>query len=107
MTTNSVHGGVTVKITYSSTLPHSHEGRGRIQVGEFKYDAEECGESPHEWAAEMLSNAGCTRHNRGARYVTEEPKITDFARGEETTATGVVTGLNDDQVVQLLKKMER
>ncbi|MFE4863227.1 hypothetical protein, partial [Streptomyces sp. NPDC056670] len=91
--------------TKPRTLPTRREGRGRVRVEPFAYDGDG-GQSPHEWAAEMLSNAGCTRHNRGTQYVTEEPKITDFARGEETTATGEVTGLTPDQAARLFETME-
>ncbi|MFE6000417.1 hypothetical protein ACFQ6C_26710 [Streptomyces sp. NPDC056454] len=101
---HDVDTNAVVKITHTSTLPESREGRGVVRVKTLTYDGD-AGQSPHEWAAEMLNDAGCTRHNSGAQYVTKEPKVTDYARGEETTSVGEVTGLNDDQVAELFRLM--
>jgi hypothetical protein len=94
-----------IKITRTYTLPHSREGRGRPAVEEITYDSDDY-RTPVQWAAEELRNAGCTRHDRGSQYVTEEPKITDFGRGEEMTAEAELTGFTDDQFAAVADAVE-
>ncbi|MFD9867480.1 hypothetical protein ACFXI8_23650 [Streptomyces niveus] len=53
-----------------------------------------------EWAVRELQNAGCTRDISGG-YVTEEPKITDFSRGEEMTATAELVGFTAAQETEV------
>lgn len=96
---------LTIKIARTYTLPSSREGRGRPEVERLAYDADDY-RTPVEWAAEELSNAGCTRHNRGPLFATEEPKITDFDRGEEMTATGTLEGFTVEQLDEIVAAVE-
>lgn len=93
-----------IKITRTYTLPHSREGRGRPEVESLTYNQDDY-RTADEWAAEVLTDAGITHHNWGAVYITEEPKITDFGRGEEMTATGELSGFTDNQLVQVCRLM--
>ncbi len=93
-----------IKITRTYTLPHSREGRGRPEVESLTYNQDDY-RTVEEWAAEVLTDAETTRHNRGAVYITEEPKITDFRRGEEMTATAELSGFTVDQLVQVCRRM--
>ncbi|WP_432040858.1 hypothetical protein [Streptomyces chartreusis] len=89
-------GEIKVQITRTYTLPQSREGRGRIEVERLTYE-EPHWQTPAEWTADVLRDAGCTQHNFGDRYVTEEPKITDFRRGEEMTAIAELDGFTGAQ----------
>lgn len=94
----------TIKITRHYTLPRSREDRGRSTVAPLNWDADDW-RTPAEWAADELRDAGCTRHNWGPRFVTEEPKITDFSRGEEMTATAVLDGFTDAQIQAIISDL--
>ncbi len=93
-----------IKITRTYTLPHSREGRGRPEVESDTYDADDW-RTVQEWAADTLRDAGCTRHSWGPRYITEEPKITDFARGEEVTAMAELSDFTDTQLMSIYRQM--
>lgn len=94
----------TIKITRHYTLPRSREDRGRREVERLAYESEDW-RMPVEWAAEELRNAGCTRHNWGPRFMTEEPKITDFSRGEEMTATAELDGFTTEQLHAIISDL--
>jgi hypothetical protein len=94
----------TIVIRRTYTLPESREGQGRAEVEREQYDADDYRAVP-QWAAETLANAGVTRHNRGAQYVTEEPKVTDSSRGEEMTATGEVLGIAEEDAREIYRLM--
>ncbi|MFE4863215.1 hypothetical protein, partial [Streptomyces sp. NPDC056670] len=57
---HDVDTNAVVKITYTSTLPTSREGIVSVCVEPFSYVGDG-GQSPLEWAGEMLSSAGCSR----------------------------------------------
>jgi hypothetical protein len=84
-----------IKIHRSYTLPQSREDRGRIEMERLEFDPE-VGDTAVEWAVEALRNAGCTRDNV-TNYITEEPKVTDFSRGEEMTASARLYGFAEDE----------
>lgn len=92
-----------IKITRTYTLPSTRtsEGRGRVRTEPLTYDTDDW-RTPVEWAAEELANAGCTRHNWGPRFMAEEPKITDYSRGEEMEAMAELHGFTDDETAQII-----
>lgn len=94
-----------IKITRTYTLPTTREGGGRPRTEELTYDPADY-RTPVEWAAEELSNAGITRHNWGAEFITEEPKITSYATGEQMTATAALSGFTADQMRDVVTALE-
>lgn len=96
---------LTIKVTRTYSLPTTREGGGRPHVERLAYDPDDW-RTPVEWAAEELSNAGCTRHNWGPRFMTEEAKITDFARGEEMEAVAEVDGATPEQLAKIIRELE-
>lgn len=93
-----------IKITRMYTLPSSREGRGRREVETHTYDVDDY-RTVAQWAVETLTDAGATRHNWGPVYITEEPKITDFGRGEEMTKSAELSGFTDGQLVSTHRQM--
>ncbi|MEO3852591.1 hypothetical protein ABGB09_34075 [Streptomyces sp. B8F3] len=93
-----------IKFTRSYTLPNSREGRGRTEIERLVY------EKPHwltpaDWVVKELRNAGCTRYNNHDRYVGEQPKITDFSRGEEMTVTADLVGFTQEQAAAIASEL--
>lgn len=98
----------TIKITRNYTLPatRAREGRGRTETRTVHYYADDW-RTPVEWATEELTDAGCTRHNWGARFMSEEPKITDHARDEHMDVTAELSDFTDDQRAEIITALER
>ena len=86
-----------IKILRTYTLPSSRENRGRTGNEPHTYDPDDW-QTVTEWTAGVLRDAGCTRYSHGHEFVTEEAKITDFARGEEMTATAHLTGFTPEEI---------
>lgn len=94
----------TVRIIRAYTLPNSREGRGRPRVEELVYE-EENWQTVEEWAVEQLQDAGCTRDAGTSRYETEEPKIVDYSRGEEMTATALLKNFTYEQEREIYRRI--
>lgn len=86
-----------IRISRHYTLPQSREGRGRARSEGLAFK-DSGADDAAQWAAGELSDAGCTRRSRNVEYCTEEPKITDFSRGEEMTAVATLVGFTDKQL---------
>lgn len=96
---------LTIKIIRTYTLPTTREGGGRLRVERLAYDPDDW-RTPVEWAAQELSDAGCTRHNWGPQFMSEEPKITDVGRGEEMEAVAEVGGATPEQLAEIIRELE-
>ena len=93
-----------IKVARHYTLPHSREERGILRTETLVY--EDCGDTAEEWAVNILRDAGCTRHNWGADYITEEPKITNVSEGEEMTATATLLNFTSEQWNRVQNQLE-